>query len=109
MALSNVTLRGREAGKGIEKPVRHFPLTFLGDAAYVAGGSAGFKDWFERQIAEKVDNLVDVISGPCGNYICQYDRVNDKLQVRLISTGAEAANGSLAATTFNITVLATAG
>ncbi len=69
-------------------------LSFAGDGAYPTGGTAGFQALVRTLLKKPGLEVIDVISGDCGDNLVHYDKANDKLKQRVISTGAEAANAS---------------
>lgn len=107
MALANGSL-GARTGEAPGAPLFVIRLSHDGDDNYPTGGTADYQAFVRDLLPGKAAvEIVDVISGDCGNHKAEYDKANDKLKVRLVSTGAEAGSGAdLSSTTFNVTVLA---
>ena len=104
MALGTLTLV-KAGGKVPSAPLFAERISVLGDSSYPTGGTASFSATVAAAVGRAVD-IVDVISGDCGDNHVEYDAANDKLKVRVISTGAEVANATnQSAVTFNLTVL----
>lgn len=81
-------------------------VSFAGDGAYQTNGTAGFQALVRTLLKKPGLEVIDVISGDCGDHIVHYDKTNDKLKMRVISTGAEVGNGvDKSGTTINCTVL----
>lgn len=107
MALASGALTVK-TGEAPGAPTFVVSISFDGDDSYPTGGTLAFQQ-FVRNIVTGTPSLeiVDVISGDCGNHKAEYLKGTDALKVRLISTGAEVANSTdLSSTTFNLTVLA---
>jgi len=79
MAIGAITV-GTQAGKSALDPIRIIPVSFAGDGAYGAGGTAAFEDSVQTILGESV-TLLGVISLDCGGYVPVYDRAADKLKV----------------------------
>ena len=118
MALGTPTLKS-QAHKSFSRVVFFDRITLAGDSAYTAGGSAGFAAYFQGLVSTETENAqvgsvnyqpfagrtpLEVL-GFGGVYRAQYDATNDKLQVFNTSTGAEAGNGDLSGTTFDLLVI----
>lgn len=104
MAQGAIT-RGSEVGGQASAPIFVERLSFPGDSAYPTGGTAAFEVAYQAATAQG-RTIVTVVSDDCGDNKVEYDRVNDKLKVRVISTGAEVANTTdLSGVTFNVTVI----
>lgn len=92
-------------------------MTFLGDDAYAAGGTADFNQFVRDAItaaaaaasdanvrgAEAV-SVIEVIAGDCGTLVPSYDSDNDKLKCRNISDGSEA-SGDLSSVSLTVTAV----
>lgn len=90
MALGTVTVVKRSASQG---PIFYDSVTVQGDDAYAAGGS----DDFEAKIQEALGSnreVIAVLPGSNALNLPQWDEANKALVIRLISTGAERANGN---------------
>lgn len=108
MALGAFTV-GSQGGKAASAPLRVVPLSFAGDGAYAAGGTAAFEDSVQAELEENV-TVLGVIGQDCGGYVPVYDRTNDKLKVYEQTNVAtspliETATANLSGTTFNLLVL----
>jgi hypothetical protein len=117
MTIENVLIKViRQVGVDGAQDIR---MSFDGDDAYVAGGTADFtevvKDAIEAAAVAASDSnirggqpnleVVEVISADCGIYLAKYDQTNDKLKAVVGSTGVENATGDISGVTFNVTVL----
>jgi len=109
MAIGAMTL-GTGAGGSPSAPVFFDPVSFAGDGAYGAGGTADFEGSFQAEIG-CARTIVAIIPGDCGGYVPVYDRANDKLLVyEGAYTGAdgpliETVTANLSGTTFNLVVV----
>ncbi len=103
MSLGTITIDNDEGRSG-----GPYPLTlmqFAGDDSYPAGGTPNFQQ-LVRDVFKINLEVVAVLHGECGDCIPTYDKANDKLIVRLLSTGQEAGAGvNLSGTIFNVVVL----
>lgn len=98
MALSNVNVLSKI---GNTEPYM-VVFTVDGDSAYVAGGTADFAAFVQANC----EGLTPVsVSGGSlnGAYTVAYDADNDKLMVFDPSSAAEAADGDLSGTSFQLT------
>ncbi len=107
MALGTITVVSRAIADGT---VRHDLITFAGDGAYATGGTAGFQASVRAALDEGNVEVLGVISQDCGGYTAAYDKVNDKLKVFQVGSGAGAqaqvANTTnLSATNFTLIVV----
>lgn len=106
MALGTMTVRSRVGQDRGSNHLKAYRLSFAGDTSYPTGGTASFKSTVESAIGRKLVEIVDVVSGDCGDNRAEHDQANDKLKVRVISTAAEVgAAVNLSGVTFNVTVL----
>ncbi len=80
-------------------------ITFLGDSAYAAGGTADFQAFVQAAVGRGNLEVMAVIAQDCGLHSPVYDKANDKLKVLLGSTGVEVGNGDNSAITYNVLVL----
>lgn len=81
-------------------------LSFVGDDSYPTGGTAAFQQFVRDILGGRAIEIIDIIPGDCADNVPYYDKTNDKLKVRVLSTGAEVANATnLSGVTFNLTVL----
>jgi len=88
MPLGNLTVVERIDALG---PMRALRCTVVGDNAYPTGGSPGLLAKI-RAALKGQENIVAVFGqGDNGDRLLEYDHANDKLRVRVISTGAEVA------------------
>lgn len=110
MALGAMT-HAVAAGAAASAPLFADRISFAGDAAYAAGGSA-FDAAF-RALTKSGRKPLCVIAGDCGGYIPAYDPATGKLKVYRGDNdgGADGplvevpATTDLSAVTFNLTVL----
>ena len=103
MALGTITSlaeNGQEGSNVICKVI-----SFLGDDAYVAGGTAGFSATVAAALGKGNVTVLAAIPQGCGLHLPVYDQANDKLIVFLGSTGIEVANGDNSAITYNMLVI----
>ena len=107
MALGTPTLDAR-TGEQPGSPTFFFNLSFLGDNSYTSGGTPNFTDFVRGALnLSPAVEILAVIAGDCGDNVPYYDKANDTLLVRVLSTGAEAAGSAdLSGDTFNVVVLA---
>jgi hypothetical protein len=101
MALANLAVNEAAAGDG---PIFMDRIEFDGDDAYVAGGTADFEAAYQALVGAN-RTIVAVLDANIGNEVLQYDHANDKLMVRLLSTGAEVGNGDLSGTKYHCTIV----
>ncbi len=111
MTIGTITLgTDGKAGAKPSAPLYALRVSFAGDGNYPTGGTADFEGSMQAALASvglRGLKVLGVISEICGDNKCEYDFANDKLLVRVISTGAEVANAAnLSGTTFNLLVLA---
>lgn len=100
--IGTITVDKASAAQG---PIYFDRIHFAGDGVYPTGGTPGFETSFRAKVGDQ-RTIIDVISGDCGDHKLEYDRANDKLKMRVISTGAEVGNGvDKSGTTCNITVI----
>jgi hypothetical protein len=109
MALGTITVPASLDNPGGPTPVQVDNISFLGDDAYAAGGTADFQALF-RAVTKNNREVLAVIGGDCGGYVPVYDKANDKLKVYEQTNVAtspliETATSDLSGTTFNLTVL----
>lgn len=104
MALGTITKSAGLDSPGGPTPVFADLVSFLGDSTYPAGGTPGFQAAFRAAVGKGAREILAVIPGNAGDLLVTYDKANDKLFCRLISTGAEA-SGDLSGTTINLVVL----
>lgn len=104
MALGTITLVERAAAQG---PLFVDRISIVGDDAYPAGGTPDFESLF--QAADSVlsgREIVAVLADDLnGDNALEYDHANDKLFVRVRSTGAESAVSDQSGNTYRLTVL----
>ena len=101
MALTNLAVNEAAAGDG---PLFMDRIEFDGDDAYAAGGTPDFESVFQALVGH-TRTIVTVIDENIGVNVLQYDHAGDKLLVRLLSTGAEIANGDLSAVQYHATIV----
>jgi hypothetical protein len=105
MALGTPT-RAQTAGAKREA-IFHDLITFAGDGAYPAGGTAGFLAWFRAMSGRAGATILAVIdqSQPDTLSVLSYDHTNDKLFARVRTTGVESAVGNQSAVTYRLLVI----
>lgn len=102
MALGAITVVENAAAQG---PVFWDRVTVVGDDAYPAGGSAGFEAAY-RAAAKADREIVAIVNDDLnGDNLLEYDHANDKLFVRVRSTGVESAVADQSGTTYRLTVV----
>lgn len=106
MALATPATLNAEHGEQPGAPSFMLRLSFPGDDSYPTGGTAAFQDFVRAAVGGRAVEVIDVIAGDCADNVPYYDKANDKLKVRVLSTGAEVANTTnLSGVTFNLTAL----
>lgn len=100
MALGTLTVVEESAAQG---PIFHDHITVVGDSAYAAGGSL-LQDKFRAAVGASREILA-IIPGSNGDVLLQFVKSTGKLLVRVISTGAERADGNDSAATYNLMVI----
>ena len=105
MALGTAVING-EFKRSASAPLDVVDVSFPGDAAYVAGGTAGFQAYIRNEVLAKrnVSVIAVLAAGLNDGYDAIYDVANDKLVLK--AGGVEVANGDYSATVFRLTVLA---
>jgi hypothetical protein len=87
-------------------PRFHEHITVVGDGAYPAGGTPGFKAYFEDLVGAQREILAVVDqSDPSTVSRLEYDHTNDKLFARVRATGAESAVANQSGVTYRLLVL----
>jgi hypothetical protein len=109
MALGTITNPAGLDGPGGPTPVFADLISFAGDGAYPAGGTAGFQASY-RAATKNNREVLGVLPQDCGGYVPVYDKTNDKLKVYEQTNVAtspliETATADLSGTTFNLIVL----
>lgn len=102
MALGTITVVEQMAAQG---PLFMDRVTIVGDDAYASGGSAGVEAAFQAAVGSEREIVGIINDDSNGDALLQYDHANDKLLVRLISTGAESAVSDQSGTTYKLTVI----
>lgn len=100
MALGAITVVSKSQVPG---PLNVDEISFAGDGAYAAGGTAGFQALVRTALGKGAVRIVGLISKDSGGKTPTYDPVTDKLKV--YAGTSEQANGDVSATTFRIVVL----
>jgi hypothetical protein len=105
MALG-VLAKVKDVGKTPSAPTYADLITVVGDAAYGAGGSAGFLAAFQTLVGQ-ARTIVGVqgCSDPATVSELEYDFTNDKLFARVRTTGVESAVANQSAVTYRLLVL----
>lgn len=102
MALTALTLT-KDAGAKPSAPLYADRITFPGEASYTAGGPTGFQAAFNT-LMKSNRTILAVLSLQTGDYKVEYNHADDKLLIRVVSTGAEA-SGDLSLVTYEILVI----
>jgi len=104
MALGTFTLVEQAASVG---PITHIRCTVVGPASYTTGGVAGLLALVRAALGGATMNIMSVQSeGDNGDHLVSYDHANEKLFLRVASTGAEVANAAdKSATTFGLHIV----
>lgn len=110
MAIGTITV-GTRAGHAPSRPMFADTMSFAGDGAYAAGGTADFQASVRTALGSNVTVLA-VIPGDCGGYVPVYDQAADKLKVYeqtdvATSPLIETVTADLSGTTFNVVVVST--
>lgn len=105
MAIGAITLAA-QSGQKPSAPVYFDLITFPGDGAYPAGGTAGFLATFRAKVGDNRE-IVGVIdqSAPATVSALEYDFANDKLFARVRATGVESAVADQSAVTYRLLVI----
>ena len=106
MAIGTITL-GTEHGAAPSDGIFMLRMSFPGDSAYTTGGTLLFEASVRAAAGiKKAVEIIDVISGDCGDHHMEYLKATGALKMRVMSTGAEvAATTDKSGTTVNITVI----
>lgn len=102
--MSLTTLTVVDKSNAAQGPLFFDRVTLVGDAAYVATGTTGLQAIYAAAVKSN-RTIVAVVPGDCGDAVPSYDPVTDKLFVRVMSTGVQAANGDLSASTYKLTII----
>ena len=100
MALGTITVVDKSQISGT---LNNDEITFLGDSAYVAGGTVGFQALVRKALGKGNVTILYVVTQDSAGQTAYYDVVNDKLKV--FNGTAEHANGDLSAITFRLVVV----
>jgi hypothetical protein len=83
-------------------------MQFLGDDAYPSGGTVDFAATYLVAELGRTVSVTQVVgygfTAGAITHVAFYDAANDKLQVFVLATGAEAGAGDLSAITFDVEV-----
>lgn len=106
MALGTLTAI-KKGGQKASTPTFCDFITVQGDAAYPAGGSAGFQAAFRLAIGGDSRTIMGVIdqSDPATLSRLEYDHTNDKLFARVRTTGVESAVSNQSGVTYRLLVI----
>lgn len=109
MSIDTIALAGQQGMHSTSRPQFTYRVSFAGDDDYTTGGTPDFVAALQAELTElQGKTVVDVRqAGPCGGYLCSWDRANDAFQVRQCAgAGAPAAevaaHADLHATTFEV-------
>ena len=101
MALGAATHGSAHSGGAAPNaPVRFDLLTFAGDGAYGAGGTAAFEAYVQAALGQSVTVLA-VLDADTTGYVKRYDITNDKLMVFYCTNNAGAQGPLIEDTTAN--------
>lgn len=100
-ALGTLTIVSTALAQG---PVELHRCTLTGDADYPAGGTTGLAAALVDALGRNVTIVAVVDLGNHGDYLVAYDYTNEKVYVRVISTGAQA-TGDLHTSTYNLLII----
>ena len=103
MALGTIASNAAAGQEGTNIIIHN--LTFLGDDAYAAGGTAGFQATVQAALGKGAVEVLGVVPQDCGDNAPAYDKANDKLKVIVPSTGVELGNGDHSGDTYNLLVI----
>jgi hypothetical protein len=104
MALGTTALV-KQIGHKQSDPTRAVFITQVGDGAYPAGGTAGFKAKVKAALGLHDLTIMAVIDQSNLADEVEYDHVNDKLFVRVKATGVESAVANQSGVTYRMLVL----
>lgn len=108
MAILTPFTAAKMGGEGPHQNVFMDAITFPGDSAYAAGGTAAFQDYFHSKGEPYQGRSILHVDGwgySGGKlYIFRYNHATKKLMMFDGATGAEVANGDMSAVTVNATV-----
>jgi hypothetical protein len=85
MALGAATVVKRSQADG---PVRHDVLSFAGDGAYSAGGTAAFEAYVRLALGVGRVDILGIVPQSCEGYTLTYEQGADKLKVWYGNTDA---------------------
>lgn len=103
MPLATPATLDAQTGEAPGAPTFFIRLSFLGDDSYPTGGSINFQAFVRAAVSGRAVEVIDVVPGDCGDNVPSYDKTNDKLFVRVMSTAAQVANAvDLSGVTFNL-------
>ncbi len=86
-------------------------LSFAGDGAYPAGGTAAFQAYVRAKTLDSCEVLAVIPIGFCGGYVPVYDKANDKLMMLESDNGGadgplqESTTANLSGVTLKLLVL----
>jgi hypothetical protein len=100
MAIGAITVVDKSQVTGV---LNHDEIVFTGDATYPAGGTPGFLALVRKALNKGNITILNIITEDSGGKTVVYDAALDKLKV--YAGTSEQAAGSLAATTFRLTIV----
>ena len=105
MALGTLTVVEKVEAVG---PLKLYRCTLVGDSSYPTGGSTGLLAKLKAATKENgLDILAVLPQGSNGDRHLEYDHANEKLFVRVMSTGLERANATdESGATYGLTIMA---
>jgi hypothetical protein len=106
MALGAIT-KVKKVGQKPSAPTFCDLITFPGDGAYPAGGTPGFLALLQAAFgqARTIIAVIDQTDPGVGLNFVEYDHTNDKLFMRVRTTGVESAVANQSAITYRVMVI----
>lgn len=109
MAIGTITVVSKTQIPG---PLNIDQISFAGDAAYGAGGTAAFQASVRAALGKGNVTILHIIPVDCGGYVPMYDTATDKLKVMYSDNNnasdgplIENATANISATTFKLMVV----
>lgn len=93
---------GHKVGFKPSAPLPVIPMTFLGDALYVAGGTAGIEAALRAKVGMAVEILGIVDNTASATHVPVWNAATGKLMLIVRTTGVEVVNGDYSAETFSV-------
>lgn len=109
MAIGAITVVRKSQVTG---PVNYDEISFAGDGAYPANGTAAFQAAVRAALGKGNVTILYVVPQDCGGYVPVYDNVADKLKVYYADNNnaadgplIENATANLSGTTFKLVIV----